>query len=108
MRIVSWNIRAGGGRRLRDIADQLERWQPDVVALSEFRGTAPSQELKALLYAQGLIYQVDISDPLNRRVARTQLRHWSTAYVSGSHFKTGPKLARWGLSDCGGHQFRFT
>lgn len=64
MRIVSWNIRAGGGRRLRDIADQLERWQPDVVALSEFRGTAPSQELKALLYAQGLIYQVDISDPL--------------------------------------------
>ncbi len=42
MRIVSWNIRAGGGRRLRDIADQLERWQPDVVAPSEFRGTAPS------------------------------------------------------------------
>jgi len=61
---VSWNIRAGGGRRLQDIADQLERLQPDVVALSEFRGTAPSQELKDLLQAQGLTYQVDISDPL--------------------------------------------
>ena len=42
MRIVSWNIRAGGGRRIARIADQIARWAPDVVALSEFRATPPS------------------------------------------------------------------
>ena len=42
MRLVSWNIRAGGGRRVEGIAEQIARWQPDVVALSEFRATPPS------------------------------------------------------------------
>lgn len=34
MRIVTWNIRAGGGRRVEAIARQLGRWAPDVVALA--------------------------------------------------------------------------
>ena len=42
MRIVGWNIRAGGGRRVAALAAQIARWTPDVVALSEFRGTPPS------------------------------------------------------------------
>ncbi len=57
MRIVSWNIRAGGGKRIEGIADQLRRWRPDIVALSEFRGTPPSQELASLLRNQGFIHQ---------------------------------------------------
>ncbi len=57
MRIVAWNIRAGGGRRIGGIAAQLRRWQPDIVALSEFRGTPPSQELSSLLRSQGLTHQ---------------------------------------------------
>lgn len=42
MRVVAWNIRAGGGRRQAQIVAQLRRWRPDVIVLSEFRGTEPS------------------------------------------------------------------
>ena len=45
MRVVAWNIRAGGGARADAIARQLARWQADVVALSEFRATPPSARL---------------------------------------------------------------
>ncbi len=57
MRIVSWNIRAGGGVRADGIVRQLRAWQPDVVALSEFRATAPSQSIAQGLRDYGLIHQ---------------------------------------------------
>lgn len=63
MRIVAWNIRAGGGRRAGGIARQLARWAPDVVALSEFRATPPSVGLAASLTAAGLAHQLATSDP---------------------------------------------
>ncbi|HEU5324077.1 MAG TPA: endonuclease/exonuclease/phosphatase family protein, partial [Methylomirabilota bacterium] len=40
------------------IARQLARWAPDVVALSEFRATAPSRALAAALAAHGLAHQL--------------------------------------------------
>ena len=58
MRIVSWNIRAGGGVRTSAIADQLARWSHDVVALSEFRGTPPSVDLSRALAQRGLTHQL--------------------------------------------------
>src|SRR5262249_62347932 len=54
MRIILWNIRAGGGCRVGAILDQLSVWAPDVVALCEFRGTPPSCELARGLARQGL------------------------------------------------------
>ena len=65
MRIVAWNIRAGGGRRAGQIADQLRRWRPDVVALSEFRATPPSRWLAGALAEQGLRHQRTTADPRN-------------------------------------------
>ena len=62
MRIVAWNIRAGGGRRIEGIADQLRRWRPDVVALSEFRATPPSAWLAEELAAHGLPHQRTTAD----------------------------------------------
>ena len=62
MRVVAWNIRAGGGRRALDIAAQLTRWQADVVVLSEFRATPPSRGIAAELYEAGLRYQRHTSD----------------------------------------------
>ena len=59
MRVVAWNIRAGGGRRAEAIAHQLHEWNPDVVALSEFRGTPPSREIAASLARLGLSNQRD-------------------------------------------------
>ena len=58
MRIVSWNIRAGGGTRVAGIAGQIARWAPEVVALSEFRATPPSVELARALAGQGLLHQL--------------------------------------------------
>src|SRR5258705_352020 len=45
MRVVFWNIRAGGGVRAAAIARQIAAWEADAVALAEFRGTSPSGEL---------------------------------------------------------------
>jgi len=63
LRLVAWNIRAGGGRRIEMIADQLQRWQPDVVALSEFRGTPASAWLAEELSARGLPFQRSTAQP---------------------------------------------
>src|SRR5262244_2625970 len=61
MRIVAWNIRAGGGARTASIARQLGRWTPDVVALCEFRGTPPSLALARSLADLGLGHQITTS-----------------------------------------------
>ena len=63
MRVVSWNICAGGGYRVARIARQLERWAPDVVALCEFRATPPSFELARSIAALGLVHQCTTADP---------------------------------------------
>lgn len=58
MRVIAWNIRAGGGRRVDAILAQMRRWAPDVVTLSEFRGTEPSVTLARGLAEQGLKHQL--------------------------------------------------
>ena len=65
MRIVAWNIRAGGGRRSDGITAQLVRWRADVAVLSEFRATEPSLCIAASLAARGLSFQRTTSDPRN-------------------------------------------
>lgn len=62
MRIVAWNIRAGGGRRAAAIGAQLGRWEADVVALTEFRATPPSRLLAAALDTIGLHHQLTTAD----------------------------------------------
>lgn len=57
MRIVAWNIRAGGGKRAAAIAAQIRQWNPDVVALSEFRATAPSARIAEAICDTGLRFQ---------------------------------------------------
>ncbi|HTO71334.1 MAG TPA: endonuclease/exonuclease/phosphatase family protein [Myxococcota bacterium] len=63
MRIVGWNIRAGGGARCDAIARQIARWNADVVALSEFRATPASRRLAAALAGLGLSQQRTTADP---------------------------------------------
>ncbi len=58
MRVVAWNIRAGGGARSAGVADQLARWRADVVLLSEFRATEPSRSLARVLAERGLRHQL--------------------------------------------------
>jgi endonuclease/exonuclease/phosphatase family metal-dependent hydrolase len=63
MRLVFWNIRAGGGVRSAAIARQIGAWGADAVALCEFRGTPPSAELARALAALGLSQQCTTADP---------------------------------------------
>lgn len=63
LRIVSWNIRSGGGKRAEQIHAQLSRWQPDIVAFNEFRGTPASQALAQQLANDGLHHQLSTVDP---------------------------------------------
>jgi exonuclease III len=63
MRIVSWNIRAGGGVRVEAIAAQIAAWNADVVALSEYRGTPASLWLAEALQQQGFIHQHSTANP---------------------------------------------
>jgi exonuclease III len=57
MRIVFWNICAGGGARALRIAARLQAWAPDVAALCEFRRTPPSLTLATALATHGLGHQ---------------------------------------------------
>ena len=63
MRIIGWNIRAGGGGRAAGIVAQLAAWAPDVVVLGEFRGTLPSAEVAAGLADLGLAHQRQKTNP---------------------------------------------
>jgi exonuclease III len=57
MRIVAWNIRAGGGRRVEPIRAQIVDWNPDLVVLSEFRATPSSAWLADALRMDGWRFQ---------------------------------------------------
>jgi exonuclease III len=37
MRIVSWNILQGGGRRIHAIDEAIQSWKPDILILQEYR-----------------------------------------------------------------------
>ena len=63
MRIVGWNIRAGGGYRGLALGAQLRRFRPDVAALCEFRATPPSAALALTLAELGLGHQITTADP---------------------------------------------
>ena len=54
MRILSWNILQGGGRRIDDILATLQSHQADIVALQEFRHSSSKTKLIAGLDELGL------------------------------------------------------
>ena len=65
MRALFWNIRAGGGKRNHQIAEQIAAWQPDLIGLCEFRATPASIELAHLLADLGWPFQLQNTSPEN-------------------------------------------
>ena len=63
-RIVSWNIRAGGGRRAEEIADAILSLAPDIAVLQEFRDTPPSAALRTRLVDAGMLYSWSTATPV--------------------------------------------
>lgn len=70
-RFISWNIRAGGGRRAAGILAQLLAWRPNTIGLCEFRGTDASQWLAAELCSAGYRHQLSTVD--RKKPARNAL-----------------------------------
>lgn len=56
MKILSWNILAGGGRRASDIVKTIAGHSPDIVTLQEFRRGSAEDEIVAGLKKAGLKY----------------------------------------------------
>ena len=64
MRLITWNIRQGGGRRVSRLADELLKQKPDVAVLTEFRDNDAGTALLAMLKKAGLI-PVRMAKPIN-------------------------------------------
>lgn len=58
MKILIWNIMHGGGRRADKIVERIGQGSPDIVILTEFRGTPPSRELASGIEELGLRHQL--------------------------------------------------
>jgi len=54
MKILSWNILHGGGKRAPDILDVIKRENPDIVTLQEFRHGSSQKTLQDGLAKMGL------------------------------------------------------
>ncbi len=61
MKILSWNIQQGGGRRVTEIGATVTGLEPDVVVLAEFRNNVRGERLCADLEAAGYTHQVTTS-----------------------------------------------
>ncbi len=58
LRILSWNIRQGGGTRVLKICSALTEFGADIVALSEYRNNDSGRKIRAALLAAGYRFQI--------------------------------------------------
>jgi exodeoxyribonuclease III len=63
VRLLAWNIRAGGGTRLAAISAAIAAHDADVLVLSEYRGGAPGTRLRAELATLGYHWHSEIEPP---------------------------------------------
>ncbi|MCY3767804.1 MAG: endonuclease/exonuclease/phosphatase family protein [Gammaproteobacteria bacterium] len=97
IRVISWNIRAGGGKRVEGILSQLLKWQADIIGLCEFRGTPASQWLAVQLEEAGYLHQMSSVNPV--LPAKNALLLASRKPLKRMRLKRMPTLAeRWILA----------
>jgi exonuclease III len=58
MRILSWNIMQGGGKRVRSIVNKLIRLGPEILILEEFRNNENGFRIRSELLQEGYIHQM--------------------------------------------------
>ena len=63
MRIMTWNARHGGGARAQAFAEQILRFDPDIVVITEFRNNAAGQTIKDIISSGGLSHHSDVDIP---------------------------------------------
>jgi exonuclease III len=63
MRLVTWNIRAGGGTRLAKIAEAIAVHRADVLVLTEYRSGEAGLRLRSVLRDQGYLWLSPVEPP---------------------------------------------
>jgi exodeoxyribonuclease-3 len=63
MRVLTWNIRAGGGTRLLRIAEAIEAHRADVLVLTEYRSGDAGKRLRAVLRDLGFAWLSPVEPP---------------------------------------------
>ncbi|ANO51373.1 endonuclease/exonuclease/phosphatase family protein [Woeseia oceani] len=63
MRIITWNVRHGGGDRARSFAEQLVSLSPDIAIITEYRNGPTGAHIKHVMERAGLFYFSDVSTP---------------------------------------------
>jgi len=58
MKILSWNIRQGGGSRIPAILTMLKKENPDIICLNEWHNNKSGLQLQIALLRMGYTYQV--------------------------------------------------
>jgi exodeoxyribonuclease-3 len=66
LRLLTWNIRAGGGTRLARIAAALAVHAADVLVLTEYRSGEAGKALRAVLRDQGYVWCSPVEPPGTR------------------------------------------
>jgi len=57
LKILSWNIRQGGGSRIKGILKSIKEVNPHIIGLSEWRNNAAGLEMRIALLRMGYLYQ---------------------------------------------------
>lgn len=87
----------GGGKRADAIVDQLLAWQPDLIALAEFRATPASLSIATQLNHAGFVHQLTTASP--KYHARNALLLVSRFNIDYEKIRAAPKPAhRWLLA----------
>jgi exonuclease III len=63
MRVLTWNIRAGGGTRMTRIAEAIEAHRADVLVLTEYRSGDAGKRLRAVLRDLGFAWLSSVEPP---------------------------------------------
>ena len=63
LRLLSWNIRQGGGTRLSAITAALVRHEADILVISEYRGGDSASRLREALIGLGYRHQTGLAPP---------------------------------------------
>lgn len=63
MKIFSWNIRQGGGTRCSEIIKNIISYNPEIIALSEFKNNKNGISIRNTLLTKGYSFQINSAAP---------------------------------------------
>jgi exonuclease III len=84
LRLLTWNIRAGGGTRLPRLAEAIAAFEADVLVLTEYRSGEAGRRLRAVLYDLGFAWLSPVEPPgiRNGVLIATRTRPRSVTHVT--------------------------